>query len=128
MIQPAFYRNDFAFIKHCLAEFVRMATGQFIDVAILIDQIIAYYELTDRIGELESQPGEDLRDAVRVLEDIESKLKNLRGKKDKIYNIFDVLLEDFLGAELRRLVHEPLVQHGRTLTRPGARPVRPARR
>jgi len=98
MIQPAFYRNDFSFIKDCLAEFVRMATGQFIDVAILIDQIIAYYELTDRIGELDSLAiSDDLRGSIRVLEDIESKLNNLRSKKDKIYNIFDVLLEDFLG-------------------------------
>jgi hypothetical protein len=88
MIQPAFYRNDLGFIKKCLGELLRLSTGQFVQVAILIDQIIRYYGVTERLHQANSPSSREFQDLL----DIDRKLQSIRGTKNKVYNIFDVIL------------------------------------
>jgi tetratricopeptide (TPR) repeat protein len=98
MIQPAFYRDDLAFIQDCLREFSRHTSGHFIGVAILIDQIIRYYAAADSLDRrLQLGPIDKSIPEFQTFLDVERKIANVRGLKNKVYNILDVLIEDFVG-------------------------------
>lgn len=98
MIQPAFYRNDLDFIKACLTKMSQMVSGPFVSTTILVSQIISYYEIADHLNEVEPSKRNDVTSKhYRELELIVLQLEHLRNQNDKIFNIFDVLLEDFIG-------------------------------
>ncbi|MGF1619404.1 MAG: TIR domain-containing protein [Rhodomicrobiaceae bacterium] len=99
MIQPAFYRDDLGFISDCLKDLSRFASGHFTSIVILINEIIKYYEVTGAIARQHQSLTVLNRGSpeYRSFSDIIDRLSALRPKREKIYNIFDVLLENFIG-------------------------------
>lgn len=108
MIQPAFYKNDLSFIADCLKGLSTRATEEFSNVLILADQILKYYEVTDELTQNHSavaQPSAIILNCSKRLRDIERALGALSINRNKIYNIFDVLVDNFRGLASLRLFY-----------------------
>ena len=104
MLQPAFYRDDLNFLAGCLTVFVRMSTGHFTSLAKLITQVIAYYRVTQELdAHGPSTPDNERARAISSLTTIERNLANVSKAKERVYNIFDVLVENFRGLTNFRL-------------------------
>jgi hypothetical protein len=101
MLQPAFYRDDLAFLQDCVNRLTGRATGHFSKVMTLVTQVVNYYEVADNNSALDvdgsnAKPA-SRKDAITKLHLMQRRLQGLSGSKDHIYNIFDVVLEDFRG-------------------------------
>lgn len=106
MLQPAFYRNDLQFIADCMRDLSTRATSNFNEIMILAQQVIAYYEATDS---LMVQPGgtasaaSTMAPQVRKLIEIDRTLHVLASNRNRVFNIFDVLVDNFRGLANLRL-------------------------
>jgi hypothetical protein len=97
LIQPAFYRNDLSFIGDFLKFYSGKTSAPFDRITMLISDILAYYEVTDALAHAAPKAATENSSEFHKWEGLIESLMILRSSKDKLFNIFDVLLEDFIG-------------------------------
>ncbi|SEI13490.1 TIR domain-containing protein [Tardiphaga sp. OK245] len=103
LLQPAFYRNDLKFIRDFMSFYDQKVSGPLSNLTILVGEILNYYDLTDNLTKLKIDRNIKKTSEYRQLNNIVDSLTSIRGSKDRIFNIFDVLLEDFIGLTNLRL-------------------------
>jgi hypothetical protein len=104
MIQPSFYRNDLNFIKDCIRDFSRNSTGNFSNIIVLLEMIVKYYDTWDTINHSSKWSGSGRSSPeYRSFESIASTLQALAGLRNSVYNIFDVILNNFSGLAYFRM-------------------------